>query len=131
MGGGARGQVGRLEEVAYTEGRGSQERRGRGGERMPGARGGTRREEQVRGGTGHLRGSGPCRDRVSPQGRERGFPQERTPRGGVSPLRVGDGRGRRDMLGCGRLWVRRGMLGRKGPPGGRRRGCWGERAPTL
>lgn len=31
------------------------------------------------------RGSGPRGDRVSPQGRERGFQQERTPRGGVCP----------------------------------------------
>ena len=75
---------------------------------------------------------GPWGDRVSPQGRERGFQQERAPSGGgVSPLRAGDGRGRGDMLGCESLWVRRDTLGRKGPHGGRRRGCWRGEGPTL
>lgn len=68
-----------------------------------------------------------------PPGKRKGLPAgEGTEwEGAVSPLKAGDGRGGGDMLGCESLWVRRGTLGRKGPPRGRRRGCWGERAPTL
>lgn len=131
---GGRGAPGDVWRKKHAQRGGGVKREGGAGERgcvgdgggTQGTRGHQERRASQRRNWASERGSGPRGDRVSPQGRERGFQQERTPRGGgVSPLRVGDGRGRGDMLGCESLWVRRGT------PGGRRRGCWGRGPPPF